>query len=478
MSSRPLLSRVTIMTTVIDTVLTQLTVSIKDAFASCWHSTRCEGAIFKAEGKGFATSVFLISWHIHELACNSLHAHDLLTSVWSGLIPSNTVCGGHEQGENRVKFSRAEITISLLWFIASIAVGMVVVGGEGEGEFDAEDDNRRRTREERGLPSSKALRSLARTYLETQRRLWPESIDRELPNPSKDNINKLAGQFKQAFLTGECIAFSSECRNPPWKAIAAGYFRYSCDNSNPRSLDQQLKLALERAKQDGNFIPWTYVFADAAVSGTTAGRTGYTLIKDALCTDDLGITAMYIDEIGRASRDMVQALLLGRLMDKENKRLIGVSDGFDSIAPMWKTILSIFAALQEWFVDQLRAKVKRGMDDAFGRGDNTHAPGVGYKLIPTLDASGKPVVKANGRQKNTVVIDEGTSHYVLLVFRLFTERKRSPDQIGKYFNRRAIDGKTTWDGTRIRSLLSRYKFVGIRVRGRYLQTVDPDTGNV
>lgn len=429
----------------------------------------------EAEGKGFAPPLFFNSWRDNEFQTNWRPSQELRRSVSSGMIPSDPVFGGNRQGENRVKFSRRPFTISLLWGFTLLMIGITVVGGEASG---GDDENRRRTREERGLPSNKALQSLARTYLETQQRLWPELVGQELPAINKKNIDELGKQFTQAFLKGEIIAFCAASRHPRWKAIAAAYLRYSCDNSNPRSLDQQLRLSLERAKQNDHFIPWMYVFADAAVSGTTAARTGYSLVKDALCSDSLCISAMYIDEIGRASRDMVESLSLGRLMEQQEKRLVGVSDGFDTINPMWKTMLSVFAALQEWFVDQLRAKVKRGMDDAFDRGDNTHAPGIGYKLVPTLDAYGQPVIKANGRQKKSAVIDGDTNHYVLLAFRLYAERMRSPEHIARYFNRRAVGGRATWDGTRIRSLLNRYIFVGIRVRGRFRHSVDPVTGKI
>src|SRR4051794_24318559 len=59
---------------------------------------------------------------------------------------------------------------------------------------------------------------------------------------------------------------------PGSRELAASYPRYSRDNSNPRSLDPQLRLQLERAARGCRFLPWPYVFADAAVTGNTADR--------------------------------------------------------------------------------------------------------------------------------------------------------------------------------------------------------------
>lgn len=131
-------------------------------------------------------------------------------------------------------------------------------------------------------------------------------------------------------------------------------------------MDQQLGLVLAKAREKGHFLPWGLVFADAAISGTTSDRAGYRLAKRALGVE--GLAAMYIDEIGRASRDNVETLRLGRLVARTGKRLIGVSDGFDSDNAASKMMLSIFGMVHECFVDQLQSKVHRVMDDAFERG--------------------------------------------------------------------------------------------------------------
>jgi hypothetical protein len=52
-----------------------------------------------------------------------------------------------------------------------------------------------------------------------------------------------------------------------WTDLGLAYLRFSDENSNPRSLDQQLLNVLNRARRDGVFVPWQYVLADAAVSG-------------------------------------------------------------------------------------------------------------------------------------------------------------------------------------------------------------------
>jgi hypothetical protein len=45
--------------------------------------------------------------------------------------------------------------------------------------------------------------------------------------------------------------------------------------------------------------------------------------------DECGPRRLYADELGRARRDHIEALRLGKFVEALRKRMIGVSDGFD-----------------------------------------------------------------------------------------------------------------------------------------------------
>ena len=333
-------------------------------------------------------------------------------------------------------------------------------------------------RPDKGLPDEKALLDLARTYLELQHRLWPQLVGNLLPAMNDSEIEAMAAAFRERFLSGRIERFQPEIDSPSWLEIAAAYLRYSCDNSNPRSLDQQLRDALERAAHDKVFIPWEYVFADAAVSGTTAARRGYLMIKTLISDKQATLRRVYINELGRASRDAIEALKLGQLIEQYRKRLIGTSDGFDSDSPNSKFLLSMYAMLHEWFVDQLRSKVNRGMTDAFDRGGNLRPPSVGYKLIPKLDANGEPIFKQNGKAVREKIIDEAEVKHIEEAFRLFSEKSWSPDKISRRFNALNVGGKPTWDRGRIKQLLNRETYIGIEYEWKTTKLRDPETGRV
>jgi DNA invertase Pin-like site-specific DNA recombinase len=336
---------------------------------------------------------------------------------------------------------------------------------------------RRRSRADRGMPGSEALRELARTYLELQHRLWPERAESDsLPERTDENVEFLVDEFKRRFLV--------ENGNDQLEAelhtgdVSGCYVRYSDAGSNPRSLAQQLRLQLERARQNGHFIPWNHVYGDAAITGTTADRRGYRMAKAAIADKEGGIEVLYIDGIGRASRDMVEALLLGQLIEQSGRRMIGVSDGFDSDVPLAKMQLAIFAALQEMFIDQLRSGVIRGMDDAFRQGTNTGLPAIGYGLAPAVDPEGRQLFGKDGDQLNMLVVDRKMARRVKLAFRLFGEKGWSMNRIARRFNERRVGGKETWDSTRIRQLLTRRKYVGIEVYRTKRQFKHAVTGDI
>ena len=46
--------------------------------------------------------------------------------------------------------------------------------------------------------------------------------------------------------------------------LGGNYNRFSCDNSDPLSIVDQMSNVLRKAQERGQFIPWSYVFCDMA----------------------------------------------------------------------------------------------------------------------------------------------------------------------------------------------------------------------
>ena len=153
-------------------------------------------------------------------------------------------------------------------------------------------------------------------------------------------------------------------------------------------------------------MPWCFVLADAAVSGMLAYRRGYTIAKSIVeRRDEFGVSWFLIDELSRMSRNTIESLRLGELAADTGVRVIGASDGFDSAGQQSKIMLPMMSSFHEVFIDQLKSKVKRGMDDAFLRGENIQPPGVGYRMVPVTDPDGNVVFTHKGTVEKRAEID-------------------------------------------------------------------------
>ena len=339
-------------------------------------------------------------------------------------------------------------------------------------------DGQRATPGPKSWPSKRRrIRDLADTYLETQAQLWPELVGSNVLDNTERHRQQYAEQFKSAFLGNHRLADQfPKLPKLDAQVLAACYLRFSSDRSNPRSLAQQLRNCLERAKRENAFIPWSLVFADAAITGTHANRRGYKLAKSIIEADQNTVNLIFIDEIGRASRDAIEALLLGRLVDASSRRLIGASDSFDSTSAHSKMMLHMFAMLHEFYVDQLKQKVDRGMRDAFERGDLVGTPAFGYRLREKTDAEGRLIRTPRGVVKRERVVCEIQAEQVQRMFRLFVQHKVSPDRIAKIFNDEHVAGSNKWGAKRIRDSLRRRTYVGIEYYYKTYRTLDPATG--
>jgi DNA invertase Pin-like site-specific DNA recombinase/transcription initiation factor TFIIIB Brf1 subunit/transcription initiation factor TFIIB len=329
-----------------------------------------------------------------------------------------------------------------------------------------------------GLPGHEGLLDLARTYIEVQARLWPElSGTPVVPAADATTIAAMADDFERRFRTQSADIFQPGAVPRIWTDLGLAYLRFSDENSNPRSLDQQLLNVLNRARRDGVFVPWQYVLADAAVSGTLACRRGYTLAKALVeRRNESGVGWFLIDDLSRMSRNTIESLRLGELATETGIRVIGASDGFDSANPQSSLLLPVLGSMNEAFITQLRSKVKRGMDDAFRRGDNVSPPGVGYWLVDVKDANGNLVITHKGTIEKAVEIDPEAAEWTRRGAAMIAYEGKSAIDVARLFNEHKVGGKQTWSDCRVRQHYGREKLVGKDVLHKTRQVVDRQTG--
>ena len=126
-----------------------------------------------------------------------------------------------------------------------------------------------------GLPSDENLQKLARVYLETQAELWSDLVGSKwLPRVDQNAIDWLTREHQMRFVEGRLCGFDPPDVIDGWDKLGIAYVRFLAAQSNERSLDDQLYNILRAAATQLTFIPWVWVFADSAASGTRAMRRG------------------------------------------------------------------------------------------------------------------------------------------------------------------------------------------------------------
>jgi DNA invertase Pin-like site-specific DNA recombinase len=338
---------------------------------------------------------------------------------------------------------------------------------------------RRRARADRGLPPDEELAKLATAYLEKQRKLWPKLVQAGLvPEPSEGIIREMVDDFKYRHRTG---SVDVEAVRPFAKAahrLGGSYNRYSCDKSSPTSILDQVVNELDKAHDEGRFVPWHYVFADYSVTGLDPCRQGYTSYKKILAAEDHLIETTYIDDFTRASRDEIEWWRLASLSKRLNKRMIGASDGFDLSDPNSDLLITMFGLVSRLFIKSTREKSRRGMKGAARRGTCLGKLSLGFTRRVHRDEHGNIAYRPDGLPRKEPCIDPATKGYRELLYELFTEKNWSPYKIARHFNKLRVDDWDGWTNTAIRNLLWSSTAIGVFIWNRTRREYDWEEGKM
>ena len=145
---------------------------------------------------------------------------------------------------------------------------------------------------------------------------------------------------------------------------------------------------------------------------------------------------------------------------------------------IFKIMLPMMSSFNEVFIDQLKSKVKRGMDDAFRRGDNIQPPGVGYRMVPVTSPDGSLVFTHKNTVEKRAEIDPEAAEWIRRGAEMIANEGKSPIDVARLFNEQKVGGKQTWSDNRVRKLYARERLVGREVFRTTKQVRDRRTGKV
>jgi DNA invertase Pin-like site-specific DNA recombinase len=335
----------------------------------------------------------------------------------------------------------------------------------------------RRAKSEKGLPADEALTRLARRYLEIQMKNWPKLVSAGLLTPATNElVAEMVQDFKLRHQSGKIEHAMLNPFRPIVGTLGGMYCRYSCDNSNDLSIDDQMAKILAKASAAGCFIPWCYVFCDYSVTGRDASRQGYSSYKTVLEHQETRIADTYIDDFTRASRDEIEWWRLASLSKRLGKGLLGASDGFNLSDPNSDIMITIFGLVSRLFLKGLKEKVKRGMQGAAGRGTCLGKPSLGFTRRVLRNKGGNAVYDSDGLPTYDICIDPATRDDRVRIYDLFVNKHLSSFEIARQFNAANVDDWNGWTDSGIKKLLGNPNSIGVFIWNRTRREFNSETG--
>ena len=250
---------------------------------------------------------------------------------------------------------------------------------------------------------------------------------------------------------------------------AAIYARYSSDLQSDASIEDQIRICKERAKNEG----WQVIqcYTDHAISGASiVGRPGVQqLIQDAAS----GKFDLILSEaLDRLSRDQEDIAGIYKRMQFSNICMFTLSEG-----EITNLHIGLKGTMNALFLKDLALKVRRGQRGNIEKGLSGGGLPFGYEVVKKFDAHGEPV---RGERK---IVEEQAD----IIRRIMNDyvNGKSPRAIALQLNKENVPGPSgkgwtpsTIHGNRRRGIgiLNNEIYVGTLVWNRQQFVKNPDTG--
>lgn len=241
----------------------------------------------------------------------------------------------------------------------------------------------------------------------------------------------------------------------------AVYARYSTDGQKETSIDDQIRGCEETAKRYGLAVSKDLIFADDAITGAakaTHKREQYHALRAAVRAGEVDV--IICDQQCRLARSAKEALTFFDELKEHKVRLL-TADGFDSEHATSQLLFGIKSVFSEFFLDETRHRVCRGMLGEFERGAMVTAVPYGYEV---------DVVRSAKEGRCLWAVQPRRAEVVKEVFRL-RKNGMSLNQIAAVLNGRGVattnEGKKRtgryWRATAIWRLLQSPIYKGLYV---------------
>ncbi len=249
------------------------------------------------------------------------------------------------------------------------------------------------------------------------------------------------------------------------------YARYSSENQNEKSVDDQVRECKARVRQMGGTVSETSVYADYAISGSHLNtRPGIKALMEHARAG--AFEAVMSEDLSRLSRDQEDIAGVYKRLRFVGVKLFTISEG-----EVNELHIGFKGTQNAMYLKDLSQKTKRGQR---GRVEAGFIPGgkcYGYDVVRELDDRGKVTT---GLRK----INPEHAEIVLRIFREYAAGKGTKS-IARDLNRDGVPGPTgrewaanaiTGNVERRNGILNNEMYIGRIVHNRQSFVKDPDTG--
>lgn len=244
------------------------------------------------------------------------------------------------------------------------------------------------------------------------------------------------------------------------------YARYSDESQNPKSTTDQISQCREYIAARGWSVDRAHVFSDDAVSGSVLTRAAYTALKTAAFAG--AFQYIVVDDLSRLGRNAAESLHVYQELQAIGVNIAAIADGIDSATPSAKLPYYFKSITNEIFLDDLKAKIVRGLKGQVLRGYSAGGRVYGYDTKPDwIEPEQYDKFGRRRRHGVKVQINPSEAAVVLRIFQLYAQGI-GYRHIASTLNAEQIESPHSgcghrsgyWQSSTVRALLKQPKYIG------------------
>lgn len=218
------------------------------------------------------------------------------------------------------------------------------------------------------------------------------------------------------------------------------YARYSSDKQTEQSIEGQLRICNEYAKQHDIIVLDSYI--DRAMTGTNDKRPDFKRMLDDSAKKQWDYVLVY--KLDRFSRNQYETAIHEHTLNVNNVSLISATENIPDTAE-GKILKGVIVNINEYYSLELARKVKRGMQETRLKGNFMGGHLLyGYKL--------------DGRK---IVIDEDKAEIVKYIFEQYASGVFVDEIIATLTNKGILNKNKKFVRTTVYNILKNEKYTGI-----------------